>query len=187
MENEKKLRLIQVAKEFKVGLNTITDFLHRKGVTIEASPNARVDAATYAILEKEYGANRSSRSERDSVREKISQKQTTISIEEPKEEPAKRTIEVKNEIVQPKILGKIDLGGPKKTEQPKAEEPKVEVSTRIEQPKAEEPKVTALKSVEQPKTEAPQSVEPKSVEVAQTPVVEAKTEPQQPAFSSFAP
>ena len=27
MGNERKLRLIQVAKEFKVGLNTITDFL----------------------------------------------------------------------------------------------------------------------------------------------------------------
>ena len=31
MGNERKLRLIQVAKEFKVGLNTITDFLQKKG------------------------------------------------------------------------------------------------------------------------------------------------------------
>ena len=30
MGNERKLRLIQVAKEFKVGLNTITDFLQKK-------------------------------------------------------------------------------------------------------------------------------------------------------------
>ena len=30
MSNERKLRLIQVAKEFKVGLNTITDFLQKK-------------------------------------------------------------------------------------------------------------------------------------------------------------
>ena len=32
MTNNKKIRLIQVAKEFKVGLNTITDFLLKKGI-----------------------------------------------------------------------------------------------------------------------------------------------------------
>ena len=32
MSNERKLRLIQVAKEFKVGLNTITDFLQKRRV-----------------------------------------------------------------------------------------------------------------------------------------------------------
>ena len=32
MGNERKLRLIQVAKEFKVGLNTVTDFLQKKGI-----------------------------------------------------------------------------------------------------------------------------------------------------------
>ena len=35
MGNERKLRLIQVAKEFKVGLNTLTDFLQKKGIKIE--------------------------------------------------------------------------------------------------------------------------------------------------------
>ena len=52
MGNEKKIRLIKVAKEFNVGLNTITDFLHRKGIEVDSSPNAPIDADTYAILEK---------------------------------------------------------------------------------------------------------------------------------------
>ena len=122
MENEnRKLRLIQVAKEFKVGLNTVTDFLHKKGVAIDGSPNTQISGDIYAMVEKEFGANRTSTSARDSVREKISTKQATISIEEPKEEP-KRTIEVKDEVVQPKILGKIDLSPKKKVEEPKAEE-----------------------------------------------------------------
>ncbi len=55
MGNERKLRLIQVAKEFKVGLNTVTDFLHKKGIKSDGSPNTLVDADTYAILEKEFG------------------------------------------------------------------------------------------------------------------------------------
>ena len=117
MNNEKKLRLIQVAKEFKVGLNTITDFLHKKGVNIDVSPNAQITADVYEILEKEFGANRPRGNERESVREKISQKQATISIDEaPKQAKEEREVSVKSnvidirsEITQPKILGKIDI------------------------------------------------------------------------------
>ena len=82
MGNERKLRLIQVAKEFKVGLNTVTDFLQKKGIKSDGSPNTLVDAETYAVLEKEFGANRSAASARDSIRERISLKQTTVTLEE---------------------------------------------------------------------------------------------------------
>ena len=62
MGNERKLRLIQVAKEFNVGINTITDFLHKKGIKSDGSPNTLVDAETYAVLEKEFGSNRAAAS-----------------------------------------------------------------------------------------------------------------------------
>ena len=74
MGNERKLRLIQVAKEFNVGINTITDFLHKKGIKSDGSPNTLVDAETYAVLEKEFGSNRSAASARNSIRERISLK-----------------------------------------------------------------------------------------------------------------
>ena len=118
MGNERKLRLIQVAKEFKVGLNTITDFLQKKGIKSDGSPNTLVDAATYAVLEKEFGANRSAASARDTIRERISLKQTTITLEEAKKQEREEekevviksnVISVKDEIPQPKFLGKIDL------------------------------------------------------------------------------
>ena len=54
MSNERKLRLIQVAKEFKVGLNTITDFLQKKGIKTDGSPNTLVEPDVYAVLEKEF-------------------------------------------------------------------------------------------------------------------------------------
>ena len=88
MENERKLRLIQVAKEFKVGLNTLTDFLHKKGVAIDGSPNTQINSDIYSLVEREFGSNRTNSSARDSVREKISTKQATVSIEEPKPAPA---------------------------------------------------------------------------------------------------
>ena len=82
MSNERRLRLIQVAKEFNVGINTITDFLHKKGIKNDGSPNALVDADTYAVLEKEFGSNRSAAGARNSIRERISQKQATITLEQ---------------------------------------------------------------------------------------------------------
>ena len=110
MENDnKKLRLIRVAKEFKVGVTTLTDFLNKKGISVDNSPNTLISPEAYALAEKEFGTNRSSTSARDSVREKIASKQETVSIEEPKQAP-KRTIEVKDEIAQqPRILGRVEL------------------------------------------------------------------------------
>ena len=94
MGNERKIRLIQVAKEFKVGLNTITDFLQKKGIKSDGSPNTLVDAETYAVLEKEFGSNRSVVNARDSIRERISQKQTTITLEEAKKQEREEEKEV---------------------------------------------------------------------------------------------
>ena len=131
MGNERKLRLIQVAKEFKVGLNTITDFLQKKGIKSDGSPNTLVDAETYAVLEKEFGANRAAGNARESIRERISLKQTTITLEEAKKQEREEekevviksnVISVKDEIQQPKVLGKIDLSPkPKAAPAPKAE------------------------------------------------------------------
>ena len=131
MGNERKLRLIQVAKEFKVGLNTVTDFLQKKGIKSDGSPNTLVDAETYAVLEKEFGANRAAGNARESIRERISLKQTTITLEEAKKQEREEekevviksnVISVKDEIQQPKFLGKIDLSPkPKAAPAPKAE------------------------------------------------------------------
>ena len=142
MGNERKLRLIQVAKEFKVGLNTITDFLQKKGIKSDGSPNTLVDAETYAVLEKEFGANRAAGNARESIRERISLKQTTITLEEAKKQEREEekevviksnVISVKDEIQQPKFLGKIDLSPkPKATPAPA---PKAEA----EKPAAQHP------------------------------------------------
>ena len=146
MGNERKLRLIQVAKEFKVGLNTITDFLQKKGIKSDGSPNTLVDAETYAVLEKEFGANRAAGNARESIRERISLKQTTITLEEAKKQEREEekevviksnVISVKDEIQQPKFLGKIDLSPkPKATPAPA---PKAEA----EKPAAQHPAAPA--------------------------------------------
>ena len=157
MGNERKLRLIQVAKEFKVGLNTITDFLQKKGIKSDGSPNTLVDAETYAVLEKEFGANRAAGNARESIRERISLKQTTITLEEAKKQEREEekevviksnVISVKDEIQQPKFLGKIDLS-PKPKAAP-APAPKAEA----EKPAAQHPAAPAAPAPAQAPKEA---------------------------------
>ena len=198
MGNERKLRLIQVAKEFNVGLNTITDFLQKKGIKSDGSPNTLVDSDTYAVLEKEFGANRSAAGARDSIRERISLKQTTITLEEAKKQEREEekevviksnVISVKDEIQQPKFLGKIDLSPKPKAApapQPKAEEtPKAPEAPKPVAPApapAPEVKAAAPAPAPQPKAEAPKAPEaPKPVAPAPAPAPEVKAAAPAPA------
>ena len=164
MGNERKLRLIQVAKEFNVGLNTITDFLQKKGIKSDGSPNTLVDTDTYAVLEKEFGANRSAAGARDSIRERISLKQTTVTLEEAKKQEREEekevviksnVISVKDEIQQPKFLGKIDLSPKPKPAPAPQPKPEPEAVKPAPQPAAPAP---AAKAEEAPK--APEAVKP---------------------------
>ena len=184
MGNERKLRLIQVAKEFKVGLNTITDFLQKKGIKSDGSPNTLVDSETYAVLEKEFGTNRAAGNARDSIRERISLKQTTITLEEAKKQEREEekevviksnVISVKDEIQQPKILGKIDLSPKPKAAPTPAPAPKAEPVKPAEQPRAAQP-APAGAPVEAPKPAAkpePAAEKPAAPEVKTAPAAPA--------------
>ena len=187
MSNERRLRLIQVAKEFNVGINTITDFLHKKGIKNDGSPNALVDADTYAVLEKEFGSNRSAAGARNSIRERISQKQATITLEQTRKQEREEekevviksnVISVKDEIQQPKFLGKIDLSPkPKAAPAPQpapAPAPKAEPAP-APAPAAEKPAAPAPS----PREEAP--AEPHVTAPAPEPRVETPRPEPQPA------
>ena len=194
MGNERKLRLIQVAKEFNVGLNTITDFLHKKGIKSDGSPNTLVDDATYAVLEKEFGSNPSSASARNSVRERISQKQTTITLEEAEKHEREEerevviksnVISVKDEIPQPKFLGKIDLSPKPKTKPAPAAAPQ-----RTEAP-AQAPARPATPAAPATQAAAPAAEhreEPKPAAEAAAPAPRAEAAPvREPAAAPAAP
>ncbi len=198
MGNERKLRLIQVAKEFNVGLNTITDFLHKKGIKSDGSPNTLVDDATYAVLEKEFGSNRSSASARNSVRERISQKQTTITLEEAEKHEREEerevviksnVISVKDEIPQPKFLGKIDLSPKPKTKPAPAPAPAA-APQRTEAP-AQAPARPATPAAPATQAAAPAAEhreEPKPAAEAAAPAPRAEAAPvREPAAAPAAP
>ena len=193
MSNERKLRLIQVAKEFKVGLNTITDFLQKKGIKTDGSPNTLVEPDVYAVLEKEFGGSRITGNERESIRERISQKQATITLEEAQKQTREEeqeviiksnVISVKDELPQPKILGKIDLSpkpkpAPKPVSKPAAEPvpeaaaPKPQPAPQPAAPKTEAAPASETASAAKPEPEAA----PKSDNIFR-PAVQTLTGPQ---------
>jgi translation initiation factor IF-2 len=119
MTIERKIRLLQAAKEFKVGLSTITDFLAKKGVKIENSPNTPITPEVYDIIEKEFAGNRPSGSAQN-IRDRIGGRQETVTLRDVKE-AAKAEAEEASEVViktgimeeprhtGPKVLGKIEL------------------------------------------------------------------------------
>lgn len=204
MGNERKLRLIQVAKEFNVGINTITDFLHKKGIKSDGSPNTLVDAETYAVLEKEFGSNRAAASARNSIRERISLKQTTITLEEAKKQEREEekevviksnVISVKDEIPQMKILGKIDLSPKPKPKPAPAPAPQpAPAKTEAPAPKAEAPapaqpekSAPAAPAAPAQAAPAPAREEPKAAAPATPAAAPAQPEAPEKTVSASAP
>ncbi|MFN8256848.1 MAG: translation initiation factor IF-2 [Bacteroidales bacterium] len=60
-------RLSKVAREFNVGISTIIDFLHKKGIKIEENPNAKVSPECYDLLIQEYSKDIEIKKEKEKV------------------------------------------------------------------------------------------------------------------------
>ena len=187
---EKKLRPVQVAREFKVGLGTITDFLEKKGIK-DIAPNTLVESDVYALLEKEFGGNHLG-GERANVRERMNLKQESVSLDDKKEHKSeeqevviKSGSFIRTEVPQPKVLGKIDLepkSAPKAETPAKPAEPKEQPKKVSEQPAA--PKVAPAPKVE-PKPEVkaePKPVAPKPAAPAEPKAPVADAEAQQKTY-----
>lgn len=128
MTNERKLRLNAVARQFNVGLATLIDFLHGKGVKVDNNPNAIIDQGAYTLVEKEFGKGISVG--RVNIRERIKSKNEAVSLidkqkkdtDVPEEKNYPEEVMIKSSLIEkteipviqgPKIIGKIDLS-PKK-------------------------------------------------------------------------
>ncbi|MDR1055182.1 MAG: translation initiation factor IF-2 [Prevotellaceae bacterium] len=120
MTNSKEVRISKVVKEFNIGIATLVDFLKKKGIDVEANPNAKISGEAYALAAKEFGKELNLKEASKKVNIKpirdiqnlsssVSDKKQTIEEPEIEEEPEiiikTNTVEIK----EPKIIGKIDL------------------------------------------------------------------------------
>ena len=136
MGNERRLRLIQAAKEFNVGISTIMDFLQKKGFEIKEDPNAVVPEEGYNLLMEEFSTDKNVRLQSDKFTKERQNKDKsrstvveTVPVAEPvveekplpevkatevvaKPEPVKEVVKEELKQVQEpkiKIMGTIDL------------------------------------------------------------------------------
>lgn len=112
------IKLIQVQRKLNVGINTVVEFLHKKGFPVEDNPNTRISDEQYSLLVKEFG--------KDIVEKKIdlTDRKKTARDNGWGTKKEDEVVEIKTVIPEefrPKIVmkGHIDLDGGKKQEAPK--------------------------------------------------------------------
>ena len=176
-----KIRLNKVQKELNLGLNTIVEFLQKKGFEIKEDPNAVVPEAGYNMLIEEFSADKKARIQSDNFLKERQNKEKPKStvIEEPKKlEPKKEEPKP-----TPAVVAETPKVEPKVEETPKKAEPLIKVTRRIdldalnkkkEEPKKEEPKKAPV-IAEQPK---PVVEEPKKEEPVKTEPTKSEPQPQ---------
>lgn len=83
MTEVKTIRLSKLAREFNVGIQTIVDFLHKKGYVYDSNPNTKVSMDALALLEKEYKVDLHLKKESEKIILKSQRpKQEIISIDD---------------------------------------------------------------------------------------------------------
>jgi translation initiation factor IF-2 len=99
MTDIKTTRLSKIAREFNVGIATIVEFLHDKGVKIQSDPNTKVTPEQYEMLLKEYSSDLDVKKESERVTLKhLREKQESISINDLPDEKEKETQEELDEL-----------------------------------------------------------------------------------------
>lgn len=126
------IRLIKASVNLNVGINSLVEFLHKKGISVDANPNAKIEDAQYDLLISEFGKDKNIKREVMETREKLHRKEDkreTVAIEGyelPEKEPKKKTEKeaIKTEIpkeMKPhfNVVGSIDLNSlkPRKAEE----------------------------------------------------------------------
>ena len=180
------VRLNKALKEFNVGINTVAEFLQKKGMALQdATPNAKITDEQYNLLVKEFGEDMKKhvvvKQQIQSQKEKELQekKERQQALREEKERLEKERLEKERQAAkkqQFKIVGNIKDFGQKDrgqqtadsstpVEKPKEPEVKpVEVVAPVVETPVEEPKVVETPSVEEKFEETEVKVETSQVE-----------------------
>lgn len=172
------IKLIQVQRKLNVGINTVVEFLRKKGFEVEDNnPNTRIGDEQYALLVKEFGKDLPNGGrERERVVPERSHREAS-SVKEEKSSEIKTVIP---EEFRPKIVtkGRIDLDRPHKKVQEVQHQPvSVPVEKKVEKPvEAATAAKTADALVEEVKTP---EVKAPEVEIPEVKIPEMKQQPEE--------
>ena len=170
------VRLNKALKELNVGINTVAEFLQKKGMALEdASPNAKITDEQYGMLRDAFGKDKDMHAETQLDIQKRKEKERQ-ERDERKEKERKEKERKEQEVFrlkssqkpQFKIVGNINDNQPKDESKPVVEEPAVK---EVKPAKVETVEIPAVETV---KVEEVVKEEP--VEVVEK-VVQETTEP----------
>ena len=175
-------RLNKALKELNVGINTVAEFLQKKGKALQdASPNAKITDEQYKLLMDAFGADKTKHEEINKLRERERQEKERLKQEKrQKQETIFRTQSESKQ--QFKVVGNIkDLQ--KKEEEKKEEVKRKEAKTselKVTPPSVDTPSVKSenLAIVPDVKTEVP---EPSETAENEKETVTAETHPKEDA------
>lgn len=177
------MRISKVLKDFNIGMSTLINFLEKKGKSVEANPNAKLDEETLTLVQKEFLPQQQVKEDAKKIAGslRISESDKKTYQLEKEEKPKDNFIETAVETPKaPTVVGKIDLdkiSGKKEKEKPaepkKEEAPKPAAEEKAPEKKEEKaPKAPAKKKEEAKKEE----VKKEEVKKEEKPVEEKKEE-----------
>jgi translation initiation factor IF-2 len=105
------IRLNKVTRDLNVGINTVVEFLQKKGYEIEASPNAKITEEQLAVLEKEFSKDMNLKQESEKARDKQhkDRKAAVVTSEAPAQEELIKVTVPEDAKPHFKQVGHIDL------------------------------------------------------------------------------
>lgn len=171
------IKLIQVQRKLNVGINTVVEFLHRNGFSVEDNPNTRISDEQYALLVKEFGKDLPNGGRE---RERVVPERPHREASSVKEEKSSEIKTVIPEEFRPKIVtkGRIDLDRPHKKVQEVQHQPvSVPVEKKVEKPVEA---TTAAKTADAPVQEVKTpEVKAPEVEMPEVKIPEMKQQPEE--------
>ena len=90
-------RLTKVAKDFNVGIQTLAEYLAKKGHQVDASPNTKISEEQYELLATAFQSERKVKEEADKIELMTSGSNRVVEVEVKKEpEPENEEVIIKN-------------------------------------------------------------------------------------------
>lgn len=176
-EVTKPVRLSKVAKEFNIGLSTITEFLAKKGIEVESSPNTKLEPSVYGLIREEFADDKKLIDKAKRAVRPTAERET-ITLESSKKEKVEPEEDEDDEIDLSALRKNVGTTPQAKSEPKPAakEEPKTEAA---EKPQAEAEETPAKEEVKpEPVAEkTPVETPPKETETTEAPAQEATEEP----------
>ena len=124
-ENE-TIRISKVVKELNIGIGTLVEFLKKKGIEVDPSPNSKISAEAYLLAQKEFDKEHLLKEQSKKIIFKIIESEPVISSSYQEKPPVPKVSPVKAVKAEPpqpaptvtqieekspsiKVVGKIDL------------------------------------------------------------------------------